>query len=508
MKWSLASAECPSLAVPTENVQQENTTRSSRSTVSTPSVSAALASVNTGSPAAMASHFSGEDGSYSLSEMAQRDLDAALQLLADRAQYITGANGAAIALRHDGMQDLLCRASTGSNAPELGALLSTEFGLSGESVRTRKVLRCDDAERDARVNREVCRELKIASVVVMPVVHDDEVMGVFELFSEKAHAFGPRDLSALERLSEMVDTAIRLARATEEFPERLKHAEVPSEGASVENPHVAAQGNDAVLANVAVEDPVLEVEILAAVEAAPEASKNVLMPAVAVPQIAPPPPKPPKRALLWSAMPQAGEAEKSAESDSNHIPPVLRGLSKCEACGFPVSAGRKLCVECEEKKWRGQLKPQSALKQATTGAKELGRTTPASASQTPPAPVQVFAAAAQSAGTFPGRCFQGTSGPGFAPYPPIPATTIPTKIPDVNESKRIKSSSPTAITVQKASMQQKEVAPKPKASTASSPAFVLSAGLEPSQTWFSANKYILGAIAVVAASVAAVLLLR
>ena len=100
--------------------------------------------------------------------MAQRDLDAALQLLADRAQFITGASGAAIALKRQGMSDMLCRASAGSNAPALGALLSTEFGLSGESVRTRQVLRCDDAERDARVNHEVCRQLGIASVVVMP----------------------------------------------------------------------------------------------------------------------------------------------------------------------------------------------------------------------------------------------------------------------------------------------------------------------------------------------------
>ena len=70
-----------------------------------------------------------EDG-YSLADMARRDLDAALQLLVDRAQYITGASGAAIALRRSGKNDMQCRASTGSNAPELGALLSTEFGAA------------------------------------------------------------------------------------------------------------------------------------------------------------------------------------------------------------------------------------------------------------------------------------------------------------------------------------------------------------------------------------------
>ena len=166
--------------------------------------------------------FPGEDGGRSLADMAQRDLDAALQLLVDRAQYITGASGVAIALRRDGRNDMLCRASTGSNAPELGALLSTEFGLSGESVRTRQALRCDDAERDARVNREVCRQLGIASVVVMPIVNDDGVLGVFELFSGKANAFGERDVSAVQRLSEMVETAVRLAQAAETLPERLK----------------------------------------------------------------------------------------------------------------------------------------------------------------------------------------------------------------------------------------------------------------------------------------------
>jgi hypothetical protein len=153
--------------------------------------------------------------------MAQRDLDAALQLLADRAQYITGSTGAAIALRRRGRNDMLCRATAGSNAPELGALLSTEFGLSGESVRTRQLLRCDDIERDGRVNREACRRLGIASVAVMPVVNDDEVLGVFELFSGKANAFGERDLTALKRLSELVETAVKLARVAEQLPEPL-----------------------------------------------------------------------------------------------------------------------------------------------------------------------------------------------------------------------------------------------------------------------------------------------
>ncbi len=120
--------------------------------------------------------FPGEDGGKSLSEMAQRDLDATLQLLAERAQYITGASGAAIALREG--ENMICCASAGPSAPELGTHLQIDSGLSAESVRTRKILHCDDAENDPRVNRESCRAFGIASVVVMPLARGEEVYGL------------------------------------------------------------------------------------------------------------------------------------------------------------------------------------------------------------------------------------------------------------------------------------------------------------------------------------------
>ena len=220
------------------------------------SISEALAAARLEPAVVSPVRFPGEDGGRSLAEMAQRDLDAALQLLADRAQFITGASGAAIALRRRGRNDMLCRASAGSNAPELGALLSTEFGLSGESVRTRQLLRCDDAERDARVNHDVCRQLGIASVVVMPVANDDEVLGVFELFSGKANAFGERDLSAVQRLSEMVETAVRLACAAESFPEQLKTAETSSTGVA------NADAEEQIIQEQILQQQMLEDEIL------------------------------------------------------------------------------------------------------------------------------------------------------------------------------------------------------------------------------------------------------
>jgi len=471
--------------------------------------------------------FPGEDGGRSLGEMAQRDLDAALQLLADRAQYITGASGAAIALRRDGKNDMLCRASAGSNAPELGALLSTEFGLSGESVRTRQALRCDDAERDARVNREVCRQLGIASVVVMPVVNDDEVLGVFELFSGEANAFGARDVSAIQRLSEMVETAVRLAQATASLPERLKMREISGPGseevgfeevrageAYVELPEDRVlEGQvvgdlvvpDMVLRDpvpqdaLAEEEPVLEVDVAAEHEAerltaaeaeAVTAEKRVIaapdelkaevpalsreaqpekaaVAAAAVPRLqAEPVPAveaaPAKKPLFWSAaMSSAADADQVAEPDQSHVPPVLRSLHKCEACGFPVSSGRVLCVECEEKKWRGQLKIAPAARRQ--GAMQG----PAAVAEVFKAEAKAFAAGAQSA----------------AASAPAPARE--------NVSPAVATSILDAV-------------PLPAARSAdAAPEFILSAGLPPSQSWLAANKYVVGVILLVAAAAAA-----
>jgi len=496
--------------VPEEGVHPEFALRTSSA-----SLAAAL-----GTREQLTARFPAEDGGRSLATMAQSDLDAALQLLADRAQYITGANGAAIALRRSGRNDMQCRASTGSNAPELGALLSTEFGLSGESVRTRRALRCDDAERDARVNHEVCRQLGIASVVVMPVVNEEEVLGVFELFSGKAHAFGERDLSALQRLSEMVETAVKLAQVTETLPERLRIAESRVSEAAISGAAEAAQAapESKMDAKADVEtdieteveaDAVFEGEVEtevpsetlgAGAAAAPmtEAASARVEPAVVQaeqPLVARTPLKP----LFWSAgaSASAAEVQDSAQSDEgvsdqNHVPAVLRQLKKCEVCGFPITTGRSLCVECEEKRWRGQL-----------------RRPPVGAPLASPAPVKLTPRPTVAS---------PSSGAAAALAPTRETETAPPAEPElkINKSKDLAEASPSVGTLSVVPAQndapvvsaEKAAANAVPGASAASPELVLSAGLQPSQSWLAANKYILGALLVVAGIVVGILLLR
>src|SRR6202022_162807 len=73
------------------------------------------------------------------------------------------------------------------------------------------------------------------------------------------------------------------------------------------------------------------------------------------PPVAVPNDSPPKRAILWSAPATGNTGSPPAQtSDSIAVPPALRNVHRCQACGFPVSEGRVLCVDCEEKKWHGE----------------------------------------------------------------------------------------------------------------------------------------------------------
>lgn len=245
--------------------------------------------------------FPGDDGGRSLSEMAQRDLTAALQLLAERAQYITGASGAAIALRDEG--EMICRASAGTSAPELGAHLQVDSGLSGESVRTKQILRCDNSETDSRVNRESCRALDIASVMVMPLIREPEVIGVFELFSSRVNAFEERDIVALQRIAEMILTAVEHADAAERAQE-----EISAEPA----------------------DPVVAIETVSEKDSQKEAANPMAK-------------EEPKAVPVTPAV-----APVAAGEIPISVAPAERlNIHKCTKCGFPVSEGRVLCLDCE-----------------------------------------------------------------------------------------------------------------------------------------------------------------
>src|ERR1700746_3043045 len=107
-------------------------------------------------------------------------LDEVLQLVAERAQAITGAHGIAIALAEG--DEIICRASVGTMAPDRGMRLDAKAGFSGACFRTGRIIRCDDSEKDPRVNVEACRRLGTRSMVAVALLGQQSVGGLLEAF--------------------------------------------------------------------------------------------------------------------------------------------------------------------------------------------------------------------------------------------------------------------------------------------------------------------------------------
>jgi TonB family protein len=174
-------------------------------------------------------------------------LDLVLNEIVEHARLATGATAAAIALARG--DEIVCRATTGANAPDLGVRLDVDAGLSGACVQSKKWQRCDDTETDSRVDAEVCRDLGVRSILVFPVVREEKLLGVFEIFSPRPNAFSDREIQTLQALSRsIVNNVDRAADVLSPPP--------PVFASSLMEPAIAATATEAESADLLQVDPV------------------------------------------------------------------------------------------------------------------------------------------------------------------------------------------------------------------------------------------------------------
>jgi N-acetylmuramoyl-L-alanine amidase/putative methionine-R-sulfoxide reductase with GAF domain len=151
----------------------------------------------------------GGDGAVPEGELEEGEhftLDEVLQLVADRAVEITGADGVAIALAEN--NEIVLRAAAGTVRPDRGARIDRDSAFSGICFRTTKILRCDDTETDARVNLQACRRLDARSMVAVPLCGRGHGIGVLQAFSAQPFGFDDSDVRNLSLLAELVMGAL------------------------------------------------------------------------------------------------------------------------------------------------------------------------------------------------------------------------------------------------------------------------------------------------------------
>jgi len=140
-------------------------------------------------------------------------LEPAIGVITERAQVLTGASGAAIALRRG--EEIICRARAGRTAPDLGVRLQTDSGISAECLRTGEVVLCNDSHTSPRADQASCERLGVRSILAAPLRQLHRSLGIFEVLSPFPNAFDHQDVATLQLLSSMMVTAItRLSRIT------------------------------------------------------------------------------------------------------------------------------------------------------------------------------------------------------------------------------------------------------------------------------------------------------
>jgi len=129
-------------------------------------------------------------------------LDLVLHAIVEQARALSGATGAAIALNRDGK--MVCRATTGENAPDLGVSVGAASSLTRSCLKAGAIQHCQDTESDSRVEPETCRRLGVRSMLLIPLADTDGTFGVLQLFSSSPNAFAGQEMPTLLCLADRV----------------------------------------------------------------------------------------------------------------------------------------------------------------------------------------------------------------------------------------------------------------------------------------------------------------
>src|SRR5437667_7495488 len=137
------------------------------------------------------------------------DRDAMCSLVAERAMTLTKASGAAIELQ-DG-DHMVCRQACGTALPAVGVRLPKKTTLSGRCVEMQVPLNSDDTQNDPQVDAATCKRIGAASLVCVPLFHQDKAIGVLAVVSSEKNHFNDGDMGNLALLAGVIGSSIATA---------------------------------------------------------------------------------------------------------------------------------------------------------------------------------------------------------------------------------------------------------------------------------------------------------
>jgi diguanylate cyclase (GGDEF)-like protein/PAS domain S-box-containing protein len=149
------------------------------------------------------------------------ELDAFFELVIARLGALTQAAGVVLEIIEG--DELVYRAASGAAASQIGLRLRLDSSLSGLSATSGEVLHSRDTENDDRVNIDACRRIGIRSMLVAPLFHDDETLGVLKIMGAQPDAFDEGHLQTLQLMAGLLGAAIGHRVLTDKLAHQAQH---------------------------------------------------------------------------------------------------------------------------------------------------------------------------------------------------------------------------------------------------------------------------------------------
>lgn len=150
------------------------------------------------------------------------------RIVAQSMVLVPNADGASLEVRRDA-DTLEYISAAGTLAGFVGLRLPLEHSLSGLTVITGEVQRCDEALGDPRVNPEAVARTGVRSMLCVPLNADENSVAVLKVSSRHPSAFTDDDAQHLRMLAGFLHTTVTaasdLARVTAQVLSDLERAE-------------------------------------------------------------------------------------------------------------------------------------------------------------------------------------------------------------------------------------------------------------------------------------------
>ena len=149
------------------------------------------------------------------------DADELMRVVAERAMQITGADAGVV----EGVEgeEMVYRAACGTAAGHRDLRLRVDSSLSGRAVLEGRIMVCQDASTDPRVDAAACMRVGALSMICVPLPHRDSITGVLKVFCSRAHGFSDDDVTTLALLSGVIGTHLGHAAEYEQRMHESRH---------------------------------------------------------------------------------------------------------------------------------------------------------------------------------------------------------------------------------------------------------------------------------------------